>query len=95
MPLAVTSLAAERELLDSVRAQISGGHFLRAFELTEAHLKRFPAGKLAEEREVMAIMALAKMGEGERANLRAERFQQDYPRSFFTQVIEAALGGSP
>lgn len=91
----VTSLAAERALLDSAREQLSSGQALRAFELTETHLSRFPTGKLAEEREVLAVAALVRSGARERASRRAERFKQSYPNSFLTKAIEASLGESP
>ncbi|PKN38080.1 MAG: hypothetical protein CVU63_16030, partial [Deltaproteobacteria bacterium HGW-Deltaproteobacteria-20] len=53
----------------------------RALALTREHERRFPRGVLAQEREVIAIQALAAMGEGEAARKKADGFDEKYPDS--------------
>lgn len=63
----------------------------RALSLTAEHARRFPAGVLAQEREVLAIEALARMGQDGDARARAEAFTTRYPRSAYQQRIDNAL----
>jgi outer membrane protein assembly factor BamD (BamD/ComL family) len=57
----------------------------------EEHARRFPNGTLAQEREVMAIDALLRLGRRADAESRAERFKQTYARSGHVRRIDALL----
>jgi len=57
------------------------GDALAALNLTREHAARFPRGVFREEREVIAIEALARGGQRERALSRASAFRQAFPRS--------------
>lgn len=53
----------------------------RALALTEEHKRRFPNGKLAEERDVIAIAALEKLGRSGAAKAESDRFKEQHPGS--------------
>lgn len=89
------SLGAERLLLEEARQQMSLGHHELAYRASESHRSRFPAGVLAEEREALAIVALAKMGRRDLAEPRRQNFSKTYPASFMASTIAQALGEAP
>jgi hypothetical protein len=62
----------------------------RALALTREHRRRFPRGVLAQEREVLAIEALARLGKSSEATERARNFNQRYPGSAHSKKIESA-----
>ena len=53
----------------------------RALAQVDRHAARFPHSALAQEREVIAIEALLRLGRSDEARLRAARFEQSYPTS--------------
>jgi hypothetical protein len=53
----------------------------RSLELAEQHAREFPAGTLCEEREVLAIESLLKLGRVDRAKQRALAFERSFPSS--------------
>ncbi len=63
----------------------------RALSLTEEHAQRFPSGMLAQEREAIAIEALAKLGREAQAQSRAHTFLKAHPGSPYRPRIDAAL----
>jgi outer membrane protein assembly factor BamD (BamD/ComL family) len=62
-----------------------------ALSLAERHATRFPHGSLAQEREVIAIEALLRLGRGDAARVRADRFYRAFPRSAHRARIENLL----
>lgn len=64
----------------------------RALELTVRDAKRHPSGALAQEREVIAIEALAKLGRIDEARARARVFFQAFPGSAHGPRVAALLG---
>ena len=52
-----------------------------ALDLTDAHARNFPHGVLSQEREVLAIDALGRLGRTTEASSRAIRFQATWPAS--------------
>jgi hypothetical protein len=60
----------------------------RALALTREHKRRFPKGALAQEREVIAIQALNRMGDGESARKRAKDFENSYPGSAHRRKVQ-------
>jgi hypothetical protein len=76
------------------RAQDALGHDPgAALAATEAHRRRFPGGVLAQEREVIAIAALARLGRTAEAEAAARRFLSAYPRSAHRRRIEVLVPG--
>lgn len=86
-----TDLAAEASLLrraqDALRSSPAD-----ALAFTDEHARRFPRGALAQEREVMAIEALTKLGRQGEAEKRAARFVRTYPESTHRARIDTLLG---
>ncbi len=62
-----------------------------ALALTDEHARRFPAGTLAPEREVLAIEALAALGRTSEARARLGAFRDRYPQSPHVARLEALV----
>ena len=60
-------------------------------ELTRRHAREFPRGVLVQEREALAVDALARVGRTSEARKRAERFLRAYPRSAQRARVESVL----
>jgi hypothetical protein len=86
-----SDLARERALLDLARSAASQGEPARVLEQTERHRAQFARGKLAEEREALAIRALLSLGRTSEARTRAEAFHLAYPNSLLAPAIDSAL----
>jgi len=80
----------EFALLRAARQAVAGQPE-RALSLTEEHAQRFPSGMLAQEREAIAIEALAKLGREAQAQSRAHTFLKAHPGSPYRPRIDAAL----
>ncbi|MDB5212317.1 MAG: hypothetical protein JWO86_244 [Myxococcaceae bacterium] len=80
------------------RAQTTlNGDPATALQMLEQHPARFPQGVLVQERDVMAIDALARLGRTDEARARARAFAVRYPRSAHESRIASILkeGGAP
>lgn len=64
-----------------------------ALLLTDEHLRSYPDGTFAEEREVIAIDALARAELSADARERAARFLRAHPRSAHTERVRAVVRG--
>ena len=89
------SLAAERALLDPARTALGRGDGASALDAVHKHEARFANGKLAEEREAIAVQALVVLHRSDEARVRAARFQQRYPGSVLAPSVAAALETAP
>ena len=67
----------------------------RALALAREHRARFPDGALAQEREVLAIDALARSGRTDEARRRAAAFRRRWPRSAHRRRIDVILERAP
>ena len=81
--LEVELLMRARRVLDALPA--------RALVLTQQHQQLFAHGTFAEEREVIAIDALQRLGRADAARLRARVFLRDYPRSAHRSHVAQAV----
>ncbi len=90
-----TDLAAERALLETARTALGRGQSDAALAAVAAHAERFPRGRLAEERESLAVEALAQAGRAAEARERAARFHRRWPGSLLGPAVDAALRASP
>ncbi|HEY5260789.1 MAG TPA: hypothetical protein VIJ33_01620, partial [Solirubrobacteraceae bacterium] len=90
-----SSILAERLILDEARAALTGGDSPRALALLAEHERRFPQPQLGEEREALAIQALATMGRYDEARARAVRFRASAPNSLFLPAVDATLASIP
>jgi hypothetical protein len=88
-------LAAERALIESAKSALNAGELSAAMSLLERHNQRYPNGALAEEREGLRVISLAKAGLHQAAHKKAAEFKQRYPRSIFTPMIDASLKSIP
>lgn len=84
---------AELRLLKAAQAALDASP-ARALTLTQQHAARYPHSALAQERELLSITALVRLGRAAEARQRAERFQQRYPNSAYAHRIAAALPAS-
>ena len=82
----------EVTLLDSARSALATDPG-RALALTQEHMRRFPHGALAQEREVIAIEALSRMGQMDAARNRGNQFERRYPGSAHQPKIDQTTRG--
>jgi hypothetical protein len=90
-----TDLALEGRLIDTARAALAHGDFEASLAAVGRHAKAFPGGRLAEEREAIAVQALAGAGRTAEARARAQTFRKNYPQSLFVPLVDAAVGPNP
>ncbi|HEY3818138.1 MAG TPA: hypothetical protein VGL81_13255 [Polyangiaceae bacterium] len=64
----------------------------RALDLANRQERQYPSGKLAEERELVAIEALVKLRRHDEARSRAGQFLQSFPGSVHQRHVEWLLG---
>jgi hypothetical protein len=60
---------------------LRAGNALRAFDLTREHAERCPRGAFVQERERIAIEALAQLGRTSEVRTRARSFERRFPSS--------------
>jgi hypothetical protein len=90
-----SDVKAERALLDRARAAFARGEAMGALALLDAHTHGFPAGRLTEEREALAVKALVAAERFEDARLRGARFRARFPASLLLPTVDNALGTIP
>jgi hypothetical protein len=86
------SQAAELELLHRAQAAHAARSFADALRLVDAHARRFPAGRLVEEREALRVRALAGAGRADEAQAAAAEFTRRFPRSVFLPRLGVSPG---
>ncbi|MDI1431475.1 outer membrane protein assembly factor BamD [Polyangium sorediatum] len=84
-------LREERTALGDARAALRSGDTAGAFQKLEAMGDRFPSGTLAQEREALAIEALARAGQSAAASERAAAFLRAHPTSPHATKIRGFL----
>lgn len=84
-------LAAEKDQIDTARSALLHGNAQNALAACSDHEKRFPKGKLVEEREYIAIASLIRLGREPEARARFESFKKRFPQSFYAQSLEKEL----
>jgi len=75
------SYTAELELLHRAQADYAGHDFASALAVVAEHRRRFPNGRLAEEREALRVRALIGAGRTSEARSAAAAFAERFPRS--------------
>lgn len=83
--------ALELEMLQRARRALSNAEFSTALAEAAEHQRRFPAGRLREEREALRVKALLGLGRIGEARAAAERFRKQYPRSVLAPRIDEAI----
>jgi hypothetical protein len=87
--------ALELGLLQRVRADVARGDFAAALDAIGEHERRFPAGRLREEREALRVKALSGLGKKDEARAAAQKFKSRFPRSVLSASIEEATRPRP
>lgn len=85
------SLAQERVLVDRIRDALADGEPHQALKLLDQARSRFSNGVLAEEREVLQVVALRETGARDQARASAATFRANHPRSLFLPALDEAL----
>jgi hypothetical protein len=82
---------SELDLLKKARSALSADPS-QAFALTEQCRARYPNGAYAQEREYIAIVALARLGRSDEARSRASLFRMHYKNSAYVPRLAQLLG---
>lgn len=83
--------SSEISLLQDARASLTSSP-AQALALTSQHQALYPRGKLVQERELIAITALSKLGRRDDASRRADHFRRAYPRSAYLKQVNRVVG---
>jgi hypothetical protein len=75
------SYAAELNLLHRAQAAYASRDYAGALGTVAEHSRRFPGGRLAEEREALRVRSLASAGRADEARQAATAFADRFPRS--------------
>jgi hypothetical protein len=86
-----TEATNEAWWLDQAQAELASDP-ARALAATAEHRRRFPHGVLAQEREVIAIEALQRLGRQAEARARGARFFSRFPDSAYREKVRSVIG---
>jgi len=87
------SYDAELELMRSAHTAYAAHDYANALVLAGEHVRRFPNGALAEEREALRVRCLVGAGRTSEARRAAAAFATRFPRSVLLQRLQAEAGG--
>jgi hypothetical protein len=80
--------SAELALLQSAHGAYTGRDFSNALALIAEHARRFPKGRLAEQREALRVRSLVGAGRADEARRAAAAFAVQFPRSVLLPRLE-------
>jgi hypothetical protein len=89
----IDPLRDERLLIDRARSALARADGADALEAVETHAARHPSGALAEEREVLRIRALVRLGRVDEAKQARARFDTRFPNSVFRSTVQRVVEG--
>ncbi|MEM6992678.1 MAG: hypothetical protein AAF721_19345 [Myxococcota bacterium] len=89
-PLTAEDAMAEASLISRARKALATSPS-QALALTNEAKRDFPRGMLLEEREAVAVQALAKLGRHDKAKRRGEQFLKRYGRGPHAAAVRTAL----
>jgi hypothetical protein len=81
----------ETTMLAGAHEQLLKGSPAQALAMTNDHAKAYPNGSMAQEREVIAIEALMKLGRRDEAARRATQFHKSFPQSSHGERIDRLI----
>ncbi len=87
--------ADEMELLRKAQLALRAGTPNTALQLAREHARSFPRSALGQERELIAIEALQRLGRHAEATERGERFVDRFPDSAHARRVRSILGPGP
>jgi len=82
---------SELELLQRARVALRSDP-RRALELATEQARAYPSGEFVQEREVIAVEALARLGRPDEARERARAVVAQFPRTPYVDRLELAVG---
>lgn len=85
---------SEAELLERAQAALATRP-KDALALTREHQRRFPRGLLVQEREVIAIEALSRLGQRRAADAKAAEFEERYRGSVHQPRLDGDMDRAP
>ncbi|MBN9161840.1 MAG: hypothetical protein BGO98_07955 [Myxococcales bacterium 68-20] len=83
--------ASELELLQRARATLALDP-ARALSITSEQASAYPSGEFIQEREVIAVEALSRLGRRDEALRRARALVSQFPRTPYGDRLEIAIG---
>jgi hypothetical protein len=86
-----TDLAAERAVLEVARTALARGDHDAALAALAGYTRKFPQGRLREERDSLQVHALAAAGRKDEARAEADRFRARTPDSMLLPGVEEAV----
>lgn len=89
---AADRLAEEVSILSKATSELRGGRPAEALRLLTDHQRRFPAGRLVEERRAAKIQALCALGNRQAAESELGRLARSAPRSPHLARAQQACG---
>ena len=92
---AVDALAEEARLVARVRRLLRAGEAARALHLLRGSAAHFRRGGLAEERTVLEVEALARLGRRHEAEAVAEDLLREHPRSPHASRVRSVIVDPP
>jgi len=84
--------AMELRVLQPAQQAVARQDFVSALATIREHQRRFPSGKLAEEREALRVKALLGLGRFQEARRAGAAFRTHFPHSALLGRIDAMLG---
>lgn len=88
---AATLSSWELPQLESARAALSAGRAEEALAIVNDHARRAPTSPLREEGRALAVLALARLGRTEEAQVAAAAFVSLHPQSLFLPRVQRAV----
>ena len=85
------AFTAELALLQRAYAAYTRRDYSGALMLVAEHARRFPKGRLAEQREALRVRSLAGSGRGDEAHRAAAAFAVRFPRSVLLPRVEGGV----
>jgi TolA-binding protein len=83
-------LAKERALIQMARTALLQGDSASALAALDKHVRDFPRGRLAEERDYLRVEALSNAGRAEDARAESARFRENHPDSLLVPAAPSA-----
>jgi hypothetical protein len=85
----------ELRLLERAQKSDARGDFAAVLAITTDLERRYSAGRLREERDVLRLRALVGLGKSSEARSLATRFRRDFPRSVLLPKLDEMLAAAP
>lgn len=87
------SRTAEMVIIQRAQAAYADGNDPAVLELVAQHGRRFPTGRLAEEREALRVRALVRCGRHDEATRAATAFAHRFPDSVLLSSLKQTVAG--